>query len=228
MCFSVQSSVFAAVLGWSAAWYAFRTRQPLLGSLIAVYSLMQVSEALVWWGIDTSQPALNRLGGYIGKYSLPAHNLALGLGVLLCARYVHHRAPTPSEYIPLLVGALVYAAVMIFSYDHGTIPLTLPQDLSCPTRSCQNPHNRLQWPYDTTWYAVAFAIYLGLSFCYVQPSASFWLTATFYTLTFLVLVLYLQWDNGSVWCFGVALLAPLLVVANARLTRSVPSRQLWT
>lgn len=186
---------------------------------------MQLSEMLIWWGIDTQNETLNRVGGYVGKYTLPAHAMAVGWGVLLSSWYIHRQRPSAREWVPLWLGVMFYVVVMVGYYQHETIPLTLPRDVSCADRSCQNPHNRLQWPYDTRWYFGALVIMLLVLGSYIQPKSTFVLIAAFYIFTFIVFVWMLQWDNGSLWCF---VAAPLLVILNARLIRQVPSARLWT
>ena len=81
---------------------ALSTRQYMLGMLILAYCQIQLAEAIIWRGIDTSQPSLNRLGTLYAKYTLPLHLLFVGLGVVM----------SYNKYIPLLIGILFYVGVV--------------------------------------------------------------------------------------------------------------------
>ena len=55
MCYDFKTSIISYSLGMIAAIFALCTRQYILGMLILFYVQMQLSEALIWKGLD-SQP----------------------------------------------------------------------------------------------------------------------------------------------------------------------------
>ena len=54
MCYNFKTSILAYSIGMASAVFAFFTRQIVLGMLILFYAQMQLSEALIWAGIDDS------------------------------------------------------------------------------------------------------------------------------------------------------------------------------
>lgn len=236
MCYSFQHSLAAflsvTVCGVVALLFpvrgspSFARRQPILGSLMICYGLMQLSEMLIWRGIDTNRVALNRIGTAIGKYTLCAHNIAIGVGVLI-AYWKRSDAELPfgKRYMiwaPLAAGLVFYAGVMV-NY-------ALEADLSKTTTACVyrsgNPSNactshsaRLKWPFPHRYYAVSYALSLLILMVYVRP---LWpngaLIAFFYSFSFVVTLLLGKVQvQGSYWCWAAAGFAPLLLVANTLL-----------
>ena len=200
--------------------------QPMIGCLMLCYGLMQVSEMLIWRGIDTNNDSLNRAGTRVGKYTLCAHNIALGIGVLI-AYWSKPNSELPLKkrsmiWAPLVAGILFYVGVMI-NY-------ALEPDKSDTTPACRrdNPedkdkcaHNsaRLQWPFPHHYYAVSYIISLLIMFAYVKP---LWpngaLIAFYYTFSFIItLALGKVQVQGSYWCWAAAAFAPLLLICNTYL-----------
>jgi hypothetical protein len=203
-------------MGMMASIAALSTRQYMLGMLILAYCQIQLAEAMIWRGIDTSQPSLNRLGTLYAKYTLPLHLLFVGLGVVMST-------DTKYKYIPLLLGILFYAGVVWFYYDDSSIKdwvkpserdVSFPANRACMKRECQNNENRLQWPFDDQWYILqTFLMYL-VFFIYL-PSKQSLILFTFFTTTFVTSKMMYTWSTSSIWCFLSAILAPLLVYANS-------------
>lgn len=213
MCYSVKTSIFSYMMGMMASIAALSTRQYMLGMLILAYCQIQLAEAIIWRGIDTSQPSLNRLGTLYAKYTLPLHLLFVGLGVVM----------SYNKYIPLLIGILFYVGVVCFYYDESSIKdwvkpdesdVSFPADRACMKRECQNNENRLQWPFNDEWYVLqTFLMYL-MFFIYCPAKQSL-ILFIFFTATFVISKMMYVWSTSSVWCFLSAILAPVLVYANS-------------
>lgn len=217
MCYSVKTSIFSYMMGMLASIAALSTRQYMLGMLILAYCQIQLAEAMIWRGIDTSQPSLNRLGTLYAKYTLPIHLLFVGLGVMMTDNNNN------IKYIPLLIGILFYAGVVWFYYDESSIKdwvkpeerdVSFPANRACMKRECQNNENRLQWPFNDEWYVLqTFLMYL--TFFIYCPAKQSVIMFVFFTATFVISKMMYVWSTSSVWCFLSAILAPVLVYANS-------------
>src|SRR5437016_14681034 len=106
MCYSVQTSIISYSLGMGSAAFAFYTGKLMLGFLISFYAQMQLAELIIWRGIDTNNTNLNRIGTSYGKYLLPTHNIAIGLGVVFSAILIEKRSLEPKDFIPLVIGLI--------------------------------------------------------------------------------------------------------------------------
>lgn len=84
MCYSLFTSIISYSLGLISGILAIYTKQYILGLFILFYCQMQLSEALIWYGIDTNNDFFNELGTSFGKYSLATHNIGMSLGIILC------------------------------------------------------------------------------------------------------------------------------------------------
>ena len=197
--------------------------QPILGCLMLCYGLMQLSEMLIWRGIDSNNDSLNRAGTAVGKYTLCAHNVALGVGVLIAYwSKSDSELPLGKRYMiwaPLAAGILFYIGVMI-NYalvpDSSDITPACTYDEDKEKNSCTKNSARLQWPFPHTYYFVSYAISVAIMIAYVRP---LWpngtLIAFFYTFSFIVtLSLGKSQVQGSYWCWAAAMFAPLLLIAN--------------
>lgn len=244
MCYSFEHSLvaFLSVTICGSIALALPTRggnpswalhQPILGSLMLCYGLMQVSEMLIWRGIDTDTPALNRAGTAVGKYTLCAHNVALGIGVLIAYwSKSDSELPFGKRYMiwaPLVAGILFYAGVMV-NYalvpDESDTTPACDYDKNKKDNNCTKNSARLQWPFPHTYYGVSYAISLLILMTYVRP---LWpngaLVAFFYTFSFIVtFVLGKTQVQGSYWCWAAAAFAPLLLAGNTYLGhRAMPN-----
>ena len=216
MCYSFKTSILSYMLGMISGIIAILTNQIVLGVLILTYSQMQLTEMLIWHGIDTNNENLNKFGTSYGKYLLATHNIAIGLGILLYVHFVKKQKLEIKDFIPLIVGILFFIFIFIIyylpnNYEH----LTYPLDKSCvDVDKCQNPNNRLKWPWPHDWYIYSYIISLILLFIYIRPlNSMIWLGAMF-TITFIYMLVFNKKVVGSLWCFSTAILAPILVIVN--------------
>jgi hypothetical protein len=185
---------------------------------------MQLSEAIIWKGIDEGNVKLNKIGTAYGKYNLPSHNMAIGIGFLLCVMFNLKRQVGWTDYIPLMIGVIFYIIVTEVIYTREKYPdVSYPANKSClgVDRSCQNSENRLLWPYPHTWYGISFLISLTLAVILVKPLGSKILIMSAFAISFLLSLYVYPKTIGSVWCFAAACLAPVIVIANYFITKNV-------
>ena len=110
MCYNIETSIVSFIVVTCSGLIALKLKQPVLGCLMLAYGLMQLSEVIIWLGVDTNSETLNRVGTTIGKYTLPSHNIAIGIGVLIAYWGARKNA---IYWIPLIVGVIFYTGVMI-------------------------------------------------------------------------------------------------------------------
>ncbi len=213
MCYSFQTSIFSYSIGMLSAVFAMCTNQMTLGVLILFYTQMQLAEALIWKGIDTDNVELNKIGTAVAKYSLPSHVFAVGLGYLIAIR-LQKKSYTIYDTIPLCLGILFYIIVLFTVYQQKMETTTFPKEV-VPT-SCQNPNNRLLWPFPhQKWYLVGFAIcILTFLFAKTMKRSSKLVISSFFVLTFVASLVASKVTIGSFFCFSTAILAPFLVIIN--------------
>lgn len=213
MCYDIQTSIASFLSVTITGIVALRIRQPIIGCLMLSYGAMQLSEIIIWRGVDTDNPDLNRVGTTIGKYTLPSHNLAIGVGVLIAYWGSRHK---PIYWIPLTVGVLFYIGVMIRyatkkDENNGlTKACKYPEDEGNCTRSSA----RLEWPYPHSWYAISFIISIILTLVFIRPLVpTAVLAAIFYGGTFfMTYFLGKRQVLGSYWCWSTAAFAPVLLL----------------
>ena len=220
MCYSFRTSLLSFTLAFLSGIYALSTGQYVLGMLILAYSLVQLSECMIWYGIDTGSELYNRMGTFLGKYSLPTHTIAIGLGILIGLHFHGHTLKW-TNYVPLISGIVLFIVVVSCVYKKTDNALTYPSDPSCKDRSCQNNNNRLQWPYQTSWYAISFLLSILILTYYIYPKSSLMLIVLSFIITYVLFIHIFKQDNGSVWCFSAAVLAPVLVLINGYLIKDV-------
>lgn len=200
---------------------ALSTRQYILGMLILSYCQIQLAEAIIWRGIDTSQPSLNRIGTLYAKYTLPLHLLFVGIGVVFMSNKNNENNDI-KKWLPLVLGILFYVGVVWFySLPSSTkswvakneSDMSFPSNRACMVRECQNNENRLQWPFVDKWYALQTVIMYIIFFIYLPLKQSIVL-CIFFTVTFLISNVIYKWSSSSIWCFLSAILAPFLVLFN--------------
>lgn len=229
MCYNFETSVVSFVVVTVCGVVALRLRQPILGCLMLAYGLIQLSEMLIWRGIDTNNQGLNKLGTAIGKYTLPSHNIAIGVGVLI-AYWASRKQP--KYWIPLIVGILFYIAIMIRYATWTMLPhCPGPEDV---TKACKYPDEknhctkhsaRLEWPYPNSWYGISAIISALIIFFYVRPHfPTAALILTFFIGSFILTAYFGKRQVlGSYWCWGAAAFAPLLLILNTWLSQSIPN-----
>ena len=213
MCYSFRTSIFSYCIGILSAIFAMCTNQMTIGVLILFYTQMQLAEALIWRGIDTDNVKLNKIGTAIAKYSLPSHVFAVGVGYLLAIR-IQKKKCTVLDTIPLCFGILYYIVIYNTVYQETMETTTYPKEI-IPT-SCQNPNNRLLWPFPhQKWYLIGFAMMiLTFMFSKTMKFKSKIFVSSFFLLTFFVSLMASEVTIGSFFCFSSAILAPFLVSIN--------------
>ena len=215
MCYNIETSIVSFIIVTICGIIALRTKQPILGCLMLVYGLIQFSEILIWRGIDTKNDKLNRAGTAIGKYTLPSHNTAIGLGVLVA--YWASRK-NPIYWIPLTVGIMFYIAIMIIysrekdSNNGITKACMYPEDKD----SCTKNSARLEWPYPHSWYGISTLISFILIAIYIRPLSRATVIMSFFAITFMATrTLGKSQVFGSYWCWAAAAFAPLVLVVTS-------------
>lgn len=213
MCFSFKTSILSMTIGLLSSIFALCTNQITLGFLIFFYTQMQIAEAMIWRGIDTNQKSLNRKGTSYAKYILPTHNLAIGIGYLV-ALYSQKKEIQWQDFIPLLIGIFFYFYILLI------YKITKGNDLTFPKKkvpkSCQNPNNRLVWPFQQNWYIISFIIsLLILFFLKTMSNSSKILLCLFFSFLFLSSIFIQPYPSiGSLFCFLTAIISPILVLSN--------------
>lgn len=221
-----------------SAIFALCTRQIVLGCLIFAYAQMQLSEALIWSGIDTNNTELNKTGTSFGKYLLATHNIAIGVGILLSLVFISRRPITSVDFIPLAIGIMFFLFVVLYYYipDKTSAVVTYPNNATsegsgttkdgvCDKR-CQNPENRLNWPYPHGWYLLSFLISIIICAIWIKPMNSKIVLLIFFGLSLIVTSLIYPNTVGSMWCWSTSFLAPAVVLISYMLIRNEPSSDL--
>jgi hypothetical protein len=212
MCYNFQTSVVSFIAAMVSGLAAIYLKQYILGFLILCYGQIQLSEVFIWRGLEDNNINLNRFGTAYGKYLLPAHNLAIGLGI-----YLHNK-----DMIPLMIGGIFYFVVLIlyslFKYSDTT-------NAGCGS-SCSKFAGKLQWPYPYYWYIYGYIISVILLYIYIKPFYSKIFIIGIFTLTLLVSYM-LDYNKaiGSFWCWSAAILAPVIVIINTLLIKKYGGRR---
>lgn len=229
MCYNFKTSILSYTIGILSAIIAFFTRQPVLGTLILCYSQMQLSELLIWHGIDTKNVKLNEIGTSFGKYLLASHNIAIGLGIILGVLFISKRSITLWDIIPLLLGIVFFLVIVFCVYLPEKYPdITEQQDPSCQDKGCQTQGNRLKWPYPHEWYIYGFMLSLIILWVWIKPLGSKIWASSIFVSTLITVAIVMPKVTGSIWCFSAAVLAPVLVIGNYLIIRNTPSSKLLT
>jgi len=215
MCYNIQTSIVSFVVVTICGVIALRLKQPVLGCLMLAYGLMQLSEVIIWRGVDTNNETLNRVGTTLGKYTLPSHNIAIGVGVLIA--YWASRK-NPIYWIPITIGVIFYIGVMINyavkkDVNNGiTKACKLPEDKD----ECTKNSARLEWPYPHSWYALSMFISVVVALSYVRPLSRASVIVLFFVITFIgTALLGKRQVLGSYWCWAAAALAPVVLITTS-------------
>ena len=213
MCYNFKTSILSYTLGMIAGILSILYKKIELGILILFYSQMQLSEALIWRGIDTDNINLNKTGTLFGKYLLATHNIALGIGIIVAALY--NKTPLNLYLLlPLIIGIIFFGVISYLYKKTQSVETTYPLDSSCSKRECQNPGNRLRWPYPHDWYFCSFIISLVILCIYIKPLKSRVFLGTAFSLLFIISYIANPKTVGSVWCFSTAIFAPVIALIN--------------
>ena len=225
MCYSFKTSIISYTLGMLAAIFALCTRQYIIGMLILFYAQMQLSEAMIWKGIDSDDINLNKAGTMYGKYLLPTHLFAIGVGYLLSIWLIKKRKLKYYDFIPIVIGIIFYLFIVLGTYrnkNYENKDVTYPQNRSCmKDRNCQNSSNRLKWNYPHSWYSILFILSLLFLIIFVKPVYTCIFILLIFTLSLaLIYLIYPSSVVGSMWCFSAAILAPVIVIVNYFIIRN--------
>lgn len=85
MCFDQPSSLAAFSIGLASAYAAFVYGYTVLSVLLFIVALMQLSEFLIWRGIDNHDVSQNRAGTALARTTLGLHALAVCIAVFVFA-----------------------------------------------------------------------------------------------------------------------------------------------
>jgi hypothetical protein len=229
MCYSFRTSIISYTLGMISAIFALFTRQYILGLLILFYVQMQLSEAIIWKGIDSNDRNLNKIGTMYGKHLLPTHLFAIGAGYLLAIFLLKKRSIKASDFIPLIIGIIFLVIVEFGPYSTNYPDETYPKDKKRMSQSCQNNNNRLRWPFPHTWYLLLFILAIIFIIFYIKPvSTQIFIGLIFVTSFFVIMLFFPIKSLGSVWCFSAAILAPILVIGNYLIIRDKNNSEIMT
>jgi hypothetical protein len=225
MCYNLKSSIFAYVLGMTAGIIALSSRQIVLGCLIIFYVQMQLSEGLIWYGIDNNKPIFNKIGTTYGKYILPSHLIGIGLGIIFSTLYISKQKLTMNTFIPLIIGIIFFICISIYYKFKNSPSLTFPRK-PCGDKSCQSITNRLVWPWPSQWYYILFIIMIIISYIYLKPLKSKLILAIIYSIMILLFIIIYTKAHGTIWCIFAAILAPLIVLINYFIIKKLPNNEI--
>ena len=204
MCFDQPSSLAALGVGLAAAGAAYAYRYTVLSVLIAVVALMQLSEFLIWRGLDTGSLPLNRAGTALARTTLGMHGLAVCLAALVFAM-PDQRWRRAGLVLCTLAAFAMYG--LIVDGPHG-----LTTRAGCAS-GC-----RLKWAfpvYPDTYKAMCAILFLALLLSRVPPRQTLCIFA-FYGLTLALAYATAKpsrlWEAVSTsWCYACSIGAPLLI-----------------
>ena len=203
MCYNAKASALAATIGILSACVAFSLKEWVVGGLILIYSFMQVSEFLIWRGLDTGSVDLNRRGTWLASTTLRLHAIVV-LVVLLVVKWKSLESNRRFALVGLLVAAL------FVSGKTGSTPGSLTTEPGC-AQGC-----RLDWKFGRGWGYPLQILIMGLALLIgaprlIGPVAVFYGAAVLFTLILAAVDPEPTFRPGTVWCFFTALFAPLLV-----------------
>lgn len=228
MCYSFRTSLISYALGIASGIFALVTGQWILGCLILAYAQMQLSEAMIWFGIDTKSSEWNKRGTSYGKYLLATHNIAIGLGIVFATIFTAKKTLEWQDFMPMIIGLLFFLFVVFYYYLPQTYPdVTFPENQVCD-RNCQSAENRLKWPFPHGWYIFSYVISITLMILYVKPADTKILMLTFFSMLFAVTFLIFPRTVGSVWCWSTSFCAPVIVILNYLLIRHRTTGNIFT
>ena len=229
MCFSFRTAILSYILALSSAVFAFATRQIIVGCLIMAYAQMQLSEILIWRGIDTNNTKMNRTGTSIGKYLLAIHPFAIGLGIILSILFISKRNLIPTDFIPIFLGIFFFIFIVVYYYLPGDYPNeTYPLKKCKRDEKCKSADNRLKWPYPHEWYLFSYILTLIIVFIWIKPVQSKVVLLFIFTLTFILTYIIYPKTTGSVWCWSTSFIAPVIVLIGWVVIRKLPNSQVLT
>ena len=204
MCFNQPSSLAALAVGLASAYAAFAYHYTVLSVLIFIVALMQLSEFLIWRGLDTDDKTLNRAGTALARTTLGLHGLAICIAVLTFAMPAQ-RWRRYGLVLCTLVAIAMYGLTVDAPYGQTT-------QAGCAS-GCRLKWGFLVHPYSyNTIYAV---IFLALLLSRVPPLQTLCIFL-FYSLTWVAALATAEkgrlWEAMSTsWCYASSFGSPLLV-----------------
>ena len=205
MCYDSKTSALSATIGILSAWVAFHINEPVLGCLIIVYSLMQIAEFCIWHGLDTNSFQWNQWGTTLASTSLKLHAIVVVAAILIFKWKTHKQ--NQGKRIALQIILVIAFFVCFGSLLDSSPPTTQP---SC-SKGC-----RLEWKFGASYpiqiVLIGAAFIIGVPEIFI-PIAVFYLGALFVSMgvSFMDPKTTFKTAISSIWCFFVALFAPLLV-----------------
>jgi hypothetical protein len=139
MCYDVKTSLAALTVGLASAVALFVLRRPILGTLVFTYVLMQLAEAMIWYGIDTHDVHVNRKGVDLASINVSIHALVVGLAI-----YAFKKTHLWSygRRVALLVLTVIAIVLMLMGI-HAKRHMAVVKPSICSSSSC-----RLRWDWD--------------------------------------------------------------------------------
>jgi hypothetical protein len=229
MCFSYKSSIISYLIGMCAGIFALLTRQIVLGCFILIYSQIQLSEAIIWYGIDNNNKNINKIGTLLNKYLLITHIIGIGFGIILSKKLISKSKINNIDYIPLIIGIFFFIISFIYYKKNKPVSyLTYPKkynDINC--RNCQNSNNRLDWKFKHTLiYLISFIISILIALKYLKPYESLIILLIFYSWTFIPCYLLYRNELSTMWCFIASYLSPMIVLLNYNLIKNLKNTEI--
>jgi hypothetical protein len=224
----MRTSLISYTIGMVSAVFAFCTRQIVIGCLILAYAQMQLSELMIWYGIDNDSTDWNKRGTSFGKYLLATHNMAIGIGIILSIIFISKRKVRVVDLLPLIIGTLFFMYVVVFIYTPSSDYPSTTYPLKRTCNKCQNPENRLKWPYPHGWYIFGYVISVVIVMMYLMPYKSKVLYIIFFSALLFISVTIFPNTIGSVWCLSTSLIAPIFVLANYQIIKNMPNSNIIT
>jgi len=229
MCFSFPTALASYLLALSAGIFALVTRQVVLGCLIFSYAQMQLSELLIWKGIDTNNTKLNRIGTSFGKYLLATHVFAIGLGIILSIVFISKKKLKFTDFIPLVIGIIFFLFITVYYYLPGGYSNETHPAKNCKREEgCKSGDNRLLWPYPHRWYLMSYILSMIIVLIWIKPNMSKLVFFLIFTLTFVGTYVIYPKTVGSVWCWLASFISPLIVLAGWGVVRGMPNSDILT
>lgn len=227
MCFSVNASIAAAVIGYTSAAAAALIGHPVYAAFVAAYSSVQIAEGVIWHSIDTYNAKLNQFGTSMLVGSLSCHALVTVVASILYVYYGSVRSlKTAATYqsLGVLFILAIVACVLMWQEkkkDATIEPICEKGDEASPWLC------RLRWDFGINPYRLEVVIALLTFYIISSGSSAFYilggLYASVYCMGILAMLAIRKQFNismyeayvigrSTLWCFGAALGAPLGVL----------------
>lgn len=194
MCWSFNASIVTWIISLITALYILTRRKKndiIMGSLILVYSSMQLWESLMWY--DQKCGTVNMIGTKLAYIALWSHVMAIAIGLYIEYKVVY----------PMFIGA----GMLVMAYIYK------PEVWNC-SKPGVNKH--LVWGFDPTFYTFVFAMAIALCLYYIRPFKTAAIISALFLSSFFISYLYNNDSNttGSFWCWICAIFSCVFVFTN--------------